>query len=144
MLPVNYRVDQLKLHLMFNINHRMAPSYLFCPRVRDQHSIGTRSREYDVVVPRVRGPGSSTFAFTAANLWNDLPDNIQSIDTPGSFRRAVYMFLVRNYEAYDANPFLYGKHLVFLLYIILLYLFIYWITVYCTYNPCHLLVFVNM
>ena len=102
-----YRVDQLKLHLMFNINHRIAPSYLFCPRVRDQHSIGTRSREYDVVVPRVRGPGSSTFAFTAAKLWNDLPDNIQSIDTPGSFRRAVYMFLVRNYEAYDANPFLY-------------------------------------
>ena len=107
MLPVNYRVDQLKLHLMFNINHRIAPSYLFCPRMRDQHSIGTRSREYDVVVPRVRGPGSSTFAFTAAKLWNDLPDNIQSIDTPGSFRRAVYMFLVRNYEAYDANPFLY-------------------------------------
>ena len=107
MLPVNYRVDQLKLHLMFNINHRIAPSYLFCPRVRDQHSIGTRSREYDVVVPRVRGPGSSTFAFTAAKLWNALPDNIQSIDTPGSFRRAVYMFLVRNYEAYDANPFLY-------------------------------------
>ena len=91
MLPVNYRVDQLKLHLMFNINHRIAPSYLFCPRVRDEHSIGTRSREYDVVVPRVRGPGSSTFAFTAAKLWNDLPDNIQSIDTPGSFRRAVYM-----------------------------------------------------
>ena len=85
MLPVNYRVDQLKLHLMFNINHRMAP---FCPRVRDQHSIGTRSREYDVVVPGVQGPGLSMFASTARNA---LPDNIQSIDTPGSFRRAVYM-----------------------------------------------------
>ena len=38
-----------------------------------------------------------------------LPDNSQStcIDTPGSFRRAVHMFLVRNYEAYDANTFLY-------------------------------------
>ena len=56
MLPVNYRVDQLKLNLMFNINHGMAPSYLFSSHVRDQHSIGTRSREYDVVVPRVRGP----------------------------------------------------------------------------------------
>ena len=76
---------------MFNINHRMAPSYLFCPRARDQHSIGTRSREYDVVVPRVRCPVSSTFAFTAAKLWNVLPDNIQSNDTPDSFRRAVYM-----------------------------------------------------
>ena len=60
-----------------------------------------------MVVPRVRGPGLSTFAFTAAKLWNDLPDNIQSIYTPGCFRRAVYMFLVWNYEAYDANPFLY-------------------------------------
>ena len=69
MLPVNYRVDQLKLHIMFNINHRMAPSYLFCLRVRDRHSIGTRSREYDVV-PRIRDPGSSTFAFTVAILWN--------------------------------------------------------------------------
>ena len=29
--------------------------------------------------------------------------NIQCID-----RRAVSMFLVRNYEAYDANPFLYS------------------------------------
>ena len=46
MLPVKYRVDHLKWHLMFYINNRMAPSYLFCPRVRDQHSIGTRSREY--------------------------------------------------------------------------------------------------
>ena len=69
----------------------------FFPCVRDQHSIGTRSSEYDVVVPRVQGPDSSTFAFTAANLWNALPDIIQSIDTLGSFRRAVYMFLVRNY-----------------------------------------------
>ena len=42
-----------------------------------------------MVVPRVRGPGSSTFAFTAAKLWNDLAE---SIDTPGSVRRAVYMF----------------------------------------------------
>ena len=33
MLPVNYRVDQLKLNLMFNTNHGMAPSYLFYPRV---------------------------------------------------------------------------------------------------------------
>ena len=108
MLPVNYRVDQLKLNLMFNINHGMAPSYIFSSRVRDQHSIGTRSREYDVVVPRVRGPGSSTFAFTAAKLWNALPANIQRIDTPGSFRRAVLMFLVRKYESYDSNPFLYS------------------------------------
>ena len=104
MLPVNYRVDQLKLNLMFNIlYHGMAPSYIFF-----QHSIGTRSREYDVVVPRVRGPGSSTFAFTAAKLWNALPANIQRIDTPGSFRRAVLMFLVRKYESYDSNPFLYS------------------------------------
>ena len=72
------------------------------------YSIGTRSREYDVVVPRVRGPGSSTFAFTAAKLWNALPANIQRIDTPGSFRRAILMFLVRKYESYDSNPFLYS------------------------------------
>ena len=60
------------------------------------------------LVPRVRGPGSSTFAFTAAKLWNELPANIQRIDTPGSFRRAVLMFLVRKYESYDSNPFLYS------------------------------------
>ena len=66
---------------MFNIKHGMAPCYLFSPRVRDQNIIGTRSGEYDVVVPRVQDPGSSTFAFTAAKLWNALPDNIQSIDT---------------------------------------------------------------
>ena len=90
----------------------------------------------------VRGPGSSTFAFSAAKLWNALPDNIQSIDTPGSFRTAVYMFLVRNYEAYDANPFLYREHMFFNIFIVfcyvfLMYLFIYWITLYCTYNQCH-------
>ena len=81
--------------------------------MRDQHIISTRSREYDVVVPRVQGPDSSTFAFTAAKLWNALPDNIQSIDTLVSFRRAVYMLLVRNYEAYDANPFLYSYLMIF-------------------------------
>ncbi len=61
-----------------------------------------------------------------------LPDNSQStcIDTPGSFRRAVYMFLVRNYEAYDANPtsvqvtHVFLIYLLFLLYVFLLYLFI--------------------
>ena len=66
-----------------------------------------------MVVPRVQGPGSSTFAFTAAKLWNALPANIQSIDTLGIFRRAVYLLLVRNYEAYDANPFLYSLHMFF-------------------------------
>ena len=42
MLPVKYRVNQFKLHLMFNINGAQLP---FPLRVRDQHSIGTRSRE---------------------------------------------------------------------------------------------------
>ena len=54
---------------------------------------------------RVRGPGSSTFEFTDAKLWNAL---IQRIDTPDSFRRAVLMFLVRKYESYDSNPFPYS------------------------------------
>ena len=45
-----------------------------------------------MVVPRVQGPGSSTFAFTAAKLWNAVPANFQIIDTSDSFRRGVYMF----------------------------------------------------
>ena len=79
------------------------------PRVRDQRSIGTRSSEYDVVIPRVQGPGSSTFAVIAAKLWNTSPtknSHSHSIDTLGSFRRAVFMFLVTTYESYDANRFL--------------------------------------
>ena len=34
----------------------------FFLRVRDKHSIGTRSSEYDVEIPRVQGPDRSTFA----------------------------------------------------------------------------------
>ena len=40
MLHVNYRVDQLKLYLIFNINHRMTPSYI--SPAYEQHSIFTR------------------------------------------------------------------------------------------------------
>ena len=92
-----------------------------------QHSIGRRSSEYAVVVPRVQGPGSSTFAFTAAKLWIALPANIQIIDTPDSFRRGVYMFIVRNYEAYGTNTFLYS----FDLFIVLLYVFVLYLLYYC-------------
>ena len=101
MLYVYYRDDQLKLHFMFNINHRVAPSYLFVTRVRDQHW-------HTIKWMMIWCPGSYTFGFTAAKLWNALPPNIQRINTPDSFRRAGYLLVVSNYESYDANPFMYS------------------------------------
>ena len=56
-----------------------------------------------VVAPYVHGPGSLSFAFTAAKVWNALPLNIQRIQSPCSLRRDVRYVLFAKYEAYSGN-----------------------------------------
>ena len=88
MLPVEYRVVQMKLNHMFNIITNTAPNYLKTgvTMVRNFHSINTRSSVMSCVVPRVKGFGKCSFLYTAILEWNALPLRVQQCTTLVSFK----------------------------------------------------------
>ena len=70
MLPVEYRVTQLKLNHMFNIVHGSAPEYLKnSVNITREPAHNTRSGSFACYIPN----------FTGSKLWNSLSYNIQCI-----------------------------------------------------------------
>ena len=78
-LPVEYRVDQLKLGHMYNILNGSAPDYMSSNirLVNNQHHHVTRRSVYSCSVPRVGVSGSTSFFYTGIDVWNYLPDVIK-------------------------------------------------------------------
>ena len=74
-LPVDKRVNQLKLCHVHNVTHGTAPKYMsnyFIP-VNSSHSIRTRSSQESLIVPSYRSLlGKSYFKYTGAVEWNSL------------------------------------------------------------------------
>ena len=90
-LPVDYRVEQLKLGHMFNIMNESAPSYLMenVHLVQSQHSYSTRISELSFAIPRVCTAGKCSFLYTSILHWNGLPVDIKNIHSKSRFKNAV-------------------------------------------------------
>ena len=75
LLPVEYRVEQLKLGHMYNIINGNAPDYLRAniDMVRNQHLYNTRASDLSCVTSRVNSSGCSSFLYTDICQWNNLP-----------------------------------------------------------------------
>ena len=75
MLPVEYRVQQLKLNHMYDIVNGIAPDYmstlLEIPPI-DQHIIA-RNSTLSFAIPQVSTSGLTSIFYTGASLWNSLP-----------------------------------------------------------------------
>ena len=80
MLPVEYRVIQLKLNHMFNIVHGSAPEYLKNNiNITREPAHNTRSGSFACYIPNVKSFGIKSFFFTGSKLWNSLSHSIQCI-----------------------------------------------------------------
>jgi len=91
MLPVDQRVDQLKLNHMFNIFQGVAPSYLSDMFQLNEAIYNTRSSTSTYVLPHVKSFGIHSFTYTGARLWNDL-----SLSTRHSQSKLKFKTLVKN------------------------------------------------
>ena len=107
MIPIEVRVNQLKLNHMFKIINNQAPKYLQISLLREQHNLNTRYSQNAVIVPHVKNSGASSFVYTASTLWNSLPPNLQCTNTKYEFKKGVKAWLNRKYEHSYFNPFIY-------------------------------------
>ena len=100
-LTINDRVGYFQLIHVFKIRKGLAPNYLSegFTQVSEVHGHLTRSSRYDFHIP---GNMASTlmqtsFAFTAAKLWNDLPYDIKQIDSETVFKRKLKLHFLNAY-----------------------------------------------
>ena len=93
MLPVDLRVKQLKLNQIHNIVHGKAPMYLQSSFSLNTSRHNTRSGPLSLSIPSVKSFGLSSFNYTGAVAWNDLPGDIKSVRTKPMFKSKVKQFL---------------------------------------------------
>ncbi len=108
-LNIHDRVKQLKLGHVHNISQGKCPPYLRTgfTYISEHHLHGTRDSLHNFVVPRVNGPGSKTFFYTAIKDWNMLPNQIKSIKNKPSFKKQVKKHLSMQANSVESNIYLY-------------------------------------
>ena len=90
MLPVEYRVTQLKLNHMFNIVHGSAPEYLKNNiNITREPAHNTRSGSFACYIPNVKSFGIKSFFFTGSKLWNSLSHSIQCVTDKFIFKKMI-------------------------------------------------------
>ena len=90
MLPVEYRVTQLKLNHMFNIVHGSAPEYLKNNiDITREPAHNTRSGSFACYIPNVKSFGIKSFFFIGSKLWNSLSHSIQCITDKFIFKKMI-------------------------------------------------------
>ena len=92
-LDVSSRVSQLKLGHAFKINKKTSPEYLnfhFQKLNEIEGRIATRAKAYNFHVPKI---SPNTFAYTTIKDWNNLPNDIKSINNFKYFKEKVVKHL---------------------------------------------------
>jgi hypothetical protein len=107
MLPVEYRVRQIKLNHMYNINCDIAPKYMLNQFHHLNHGHQTRNSSLAYVVPRVNSYGLKTFKYTGIKLWNNLPLNIKQASTKYMLKKQVKCDLMSQVQALEQDVYVY-------------------------------------
>ena len=108
-LKVEDRAKQLRLNHVYNIFHELAPQYLnqnFL-RVSECHSYSTRGSAYNFKIPPLKGCDSQTFYYNAILDWNNLPDDIKSIENRTTYKPAVKRHLFTTGQSNEASSVIY-------------------------------------
>ena len=106
LLPVDFRVLQLKATYMYNIINNNIPNLFSVSLVRDQGvNIVTRSGSTAVVLPRDRS--NTSFVYSASRLWNSLPVDIQCADSKSTFKSKLKFWLSVQYRDTANDNFIY-------------------------------------
>ena len=108
-LPVNNRVDQLKLNHVFKVLHDTGPVYLKEGFVLNSelHNHYTRGSELTFFKPQVSTQGLKTFTFTAILAWNSLPLYIRELDRYSNFKFKVKQWFLQKVKQNEENVFYY-------------------------------------
>jgi len=106
-LPVQYRVDQLKFGHMFNIINGSAPEYMSSNiiSVNTLHSHMTRGSLFSCIIPRVGGSGITSFFYTGIKIWNSLPDRLKKPTSKMLFKKKVKRYLWDKFEKQSGDVF---------------------------------------
>ena len=108
LLPVENRVEQLKLGHMYSIINNSAPDYIQTDvkMVRNHHRHGTRASDMSCVVPRVKGYGKASLLYTGICLWDNLPLSVQQCRTKSMFKNHIKKFLWDKIDAVHQNVYM--------------------------------------
>ena len=99
-LSIPDRVNFFKLTHLFKIRHDLAPSYLTSQftSVSSVHSHQTRGSVLNYHLSKSLSKAPTSFCFSASKLWNELPNEIKSIDSLPRFRRMLENRLFSRYS----------------------------------------------
>ena len=89
-LDVKGRVNYLAFSVMYNVFNNAAPSYM-CDMNRIRHLYNTRGSNAFYVVRHVKGQGCKSFKFNGIKLWNELPVNVNTIQTKYVFKKRMFI-----------------------------------------------------
>ena len=109
MLPVELRVKQLKLNLVYNVINDKAPKYMsnLINVACKQHGINTRSSVISLRGPYVKSFGQTSFYYTGIHAWNELTFSIQSVQNMRQFKCLLKQFLFSCLNDQEASSFIY-------------------------------------
>ena len=96
-LPMNERIEFKVLVMVFKALHGSAPSYiqeLIKPYTPRRTLRSASSRTVEVPVTRT-SYGDRSFSKAGAHLWNNLPEDLRSVETLETFRWNLKTFLFR-------------------------------------------------
>ena len=107
MLPVRFRVDQLKLNHMYKIHTGTAPEYLRNSFSVNLSTHNTRNNAVSYVTPHVNSYGKNSFVYTASKAWNDLPTSVKNTTSLLSYKRAVKSLFFNQIMSAEADIYTY-------------------------------------
>ena len=107
-LPVEHRVTQIKLNLIYTIVNGSAPDYLRNDfnHVSHVHRYSTRHSVSLLCIPSVKSAGKTTFTYSAIKLWNGVPKEIKFVTKEHKFKGAVKSYLFDKMQQSDKSEFL--------------------------------------
>ena len=104
------RVNKIKILHAHRIYYNVAPQYLQSDfnLVSNIHSYNTRSSINTFFIPRVFSYGMSSFYYTAAKLWNSIPNNLRliNVDKRNDFKFKLKQHLLSSFVQESHSDFL--------------------------------------
>ena len=110
-LPIEHRVAQIKLNLVYRIVNGSAPEYLQKDfnHVSQGHRYSIRHSVSSLCILSVKSAGKTTFTYSAIKLWNELPKENKFVTKEHKFKGAVKSYLFDKMQQSDKSDFLYFK-----------------------------------
>ena len=95
--PFPERVKKAKAKLVYKSLSDKTPVYIRdkLKLVKDVHEINTRSRAHNLILPKFKKSfGQRTFSYSAASIWNELPNAIKELNSVNSFVKELKLITV--------------------------------------------------